>query len=268
MNNKKGFSIIRVLVVVGIIVVLALGIYFYSGRLWEKGFEIYKKELAERIPTEEEAKIIKNFLTEEIKTKSQETPNLKERLKEIELDPFTREIYLDTLQRYELSFKRGIMVSEKGLIECCQEELENYLKIKKLESDLKEEEEAKKKDLEKISDMEKLVSALEKYAKDKKECPGIPPVEPGSGRNQYYVLKTNLKNYLPDFPFDEKSKDYRYYISKDSQRCLIETVLKNYHSVLDGDIDYWPRGYETSILCEDKELREEGGRYCLEVKVQ
>lgn len=140
MNKLKGFSILNVLIIVGIFVALWVGAAFY--RFWERERQL--EEIGERIreweekPTEERGKIIRNILLTKIKIeeKNKNLSELEKKLEKLKLDPQKTAIWIEEL-RFKF-FLMGKEVTEEEIRKCCEKELEEYLEVLELKR-IKEE---------------------------------------------------------------------------------------------------------------------------------
>lgn len=131
-NNSKGFSMLNILIVVGIIVVLWIGATLYLREIERREIEKTKeiiKEWREK-PIEERGEIIRKTLLVMIEEKNKNLPESEKKLEEVKLDPQETEIWIEELQFKFLLLGRE--VTEEEIRKCCQKELERYLKILKI----------------------------------------------------------------------------------------------------------------------------------------
>lgn len=137
MNNLKGFSILRVLIVVGIFVALVVGVVFLTYNIERREIEQAIEQAIERRiewrekPAEKRGEIIRSILLARIEEESKNIPQLEEKLAEIKLDPQKTEIWIRDLGFIFVLI--GKETTEAEIRECCEKELEKYLKILELQ---------------------------------------------------------------------------------------------------------------------------------------
>ncbi len=135
MSNSKGFSILRVLIVVVIIIGLGIGTIFYvrdSVERRERELEKFEERMREweEKPAKERGDIIRKNLLILIEHKSKDIPELKKKLERINLAdiaPQKKEAWIKDL--YLKFFLMTKITTEREIRECCEKELERYLKI-------------------------------------------------------------------------------------------------------------------------------------------